>query len=58
MTGDPNKLKLTDSTVPELPTLKSNREYVITQAGFTTAALTRLPERCNFWKAVGSAVPI
>ena len=57
-TGDPNALKLTALSVPEVPPLSSHKEYVITETGFTTLDYGLLEERCNFWKSIGPKIPI
>ncbi|KAI0400332.1 carboxylesterase [Xylaria palmicola] len=58
MTGDPNTLKLTADDVPGLPELKTRRQWIVDGAGFATAELTPLRERCAFWRDVASDVPI
>ncbi|KAI0913716.1 carboxylesterase [Ustulina deusta] len=57
-TGDPNALKLTASNVSGLPDLKTGQEWVIDSAGFTSAKLVQLEERCAFWEEVAPKVPI
>ncbi|KAI1312579.1 carboxylesterase [Xylaria venustula] len=58
MTGDPNALKLTASNVSRVPDLKIGQEWVIDSAGFTSAKLVQLEERCAFWKEVAPKIPI
>ncbi|KAI1756744.1 carboxylesterase [Xylaria castorea] len=58
MTGDPNALKLTGTDILGLPDLKTEQEWVIDSAGFTTAKLVQLKERCAFWERVAPEVPI
>ncbi|KAK3339864.1 carboxylesterase [Lasiosphaeria hispida] len=56
-TGDPNALKLTNSSVPEVPAFASRRQFVVTPGSFETAAYSALEERCRFWKGMGEKVP-
>ncbi|KAI0459377.1 carboxylesterase [Xylaria acuta] len=58
MTGDPNALKLTGTDVSGLPDLKTGQEWVIDGAGFASAKLVQLKERCAFWEEVALEVPI
>ncbi|KAJ3558971.1 hypothetical protein NPX13_g9609 [Xylaria arbuscula] len=58
MTGDPNALKLTASNVSGLPELGTGQEWVIDSAGFTSAKLAQLEDRCAFWREVAPRIPI
>jgi hypothetical protein len=58
MTGDPNSLKLTATDVSGLPGLKADQEWVVDSAGFASAKIDQLEERCAFWKQVAPKVPI
>ncbi|KAI0482824.1 carboxylesterase [Xylariaceae sp. FL0804] len=58
MTGDPNALKLTGPGVAGVPPLRESEEFVVDTAGFTTAGLARLEDRCAFWKEVAPNVPM
>jgi hypothetical protein len=58
MTGDPNKLKLTNSSVPGVPALETGKEFVINEPGFANADITQLTKRCNFWRKLAPKIPI
>ncbi|KAI1203799.1 carboxylesterase [Nemania serpens] len=58
MTGNPNALKLTENGISGLPDLKNGREWVIDSAGFSSAKLVQLRERCAFWKKIAPKIPI
>lgn len=56
-TGDPNAHKLTNSSVPGVPSLRSNEEFVIGNDVFSDVQLTYFLERCAFWLENGRSVP-
>jgi hypothetical protein len=56
-TGDPNAHKLTNSSVPGVPPLKTNQEFVTGSDSFRDVSLRYLPERCAFWMENGNSVP-
>jgi carboxylesterase type B len=57
-TGDPDTLKLTNSSIPGVPAFSSRREFVITPDLVDTADYSALEKRCRFWKSMGAKVPI
>ncbi|KAJ5668983.1 Carboxylesterase type B [Penicillium macrosclerotiorum] len=58
-TGDPNAHKLTNSSEPGVPELKSTGdEFVIIDDGFENVHLTQLKKRCTFWKTLGKQIPV
>lgn len=60
-TGDPNTHKLTNATESGVPSLGQDtpsEKFVIESAGFQNDEIDLLAERCNFWRDVGSAVPV
>lgn len=58
VTGDPNKLKLTNSSVPGVPALNSGREFNINMEGFANVDITQLKKRCDLWKKLAPRIPI
>jgi len=58
MTGDPNKLKLTNSSVPGVPELKTGKELNINAEGFATVDITQLEKRCALWKKLAPRIPM
>jgi len=60
-TGDPNAHKLSNSTEPGVPSLgpgTANEKFVIESNGFQNVGMGVLEERCDFWRSMGSAVPV
>ncbi|KAK4215976.1 carboxylesterase [Rhypophila decipiens] len=60
-TGDPNKRKLTSPETPGIPKLnddEKDEEFVIQSDGFTTAKITSLKKRCDFWTRLAPRIPI
>jgi hypothetical protein len=57
-TGDPNRHKLTDASVPGLPDRTSGRAWTITTDGFATRSLAQLQQRCDFWLSVAPRISI
>ncbi|KAM7219133.1 carboxylesterase [Rhypophila decipiens] len=60
-TGDPNKRKLTSPETPGIPKLndeEDEEEFIIQSDGFTTAKITSLKKRCDFWTRLAPRIPI
>ncbi len=57
-TGDPNAHKLTNSSVPGVPSLESGKEFNINSDGFAQLELGQFRKRCEFWKTLAPKVPI
>ena len=57
-TGNPNILKLTNSSIPGVPDFSSQEELVITPESFDSVNYSMLEERCEFWKQIAGKVPI
>ncbi|RAL15105.1 putative carboxylesterase [Aspergillus homomorphus CBS 101889] len=49
-TGNPNAHKLTNTSEPGVPLLRTTEEFVITAEGFENVKLAALEERCAFWR--------
>jgi hypothetical protein len=58
VSGDPNKLKMTNSSVPGVPDLSTGKEFVIDAEGFTNDDLTQFRKRCDLWKKLAARIPI
>jgi hypothetical protein len=58
MTGDPNKLKLTNSSVPGVPNLKTGKEFNVNEGGFANVDITQLKKRCELWRKLAPRIPI
>ncbi|OIW34853.1 carboxylesterase [Coniochaeta ligniaria NRRL 30616] len=58
VTGDPNKLKLTNSSVPGVPDLDTGKEFNINAEGFANVDITQLEKRCGLWKKLAPRIPI
>ncbi|KAM7206673.1 carboxylesterase [Rhypophila sp. PSN 637] len=59
-TGDPNKRKLTSPETPGIPKLndeEDEQEFIIQSDGFTTAKITHLKKRCDFWTRLAPRIP-
>jgi hypothetical protein len=57
-TGNPNTLKLTNSTIPGVPPFSSHQELVITPDSFDNTDYSMLERRCRFWKLMAAKVPM
>ncbi|KAB5563422.1 carboxylesterase [Coniochaeta sp. 2T2.1] len=58
VTGDPNKLKLTNSSIPGVPDLKTGKEFNINEVGFANVDIAQLEKRCGLWKKLAPRIPI
>jgi hypothetical protein len=58
LSGNPNALKLTTSTVAGVPALRSGEEFVIAGQGFENANISQLTQRCTFWKDMAAKIPL
>lgn len=58
-TGDPNAHKVTNSSQPGVPVLKSTgEEFLIVDDGFENVKLAELKSRCDFWRSLGKKIPV
>lgn len=58
-TGDPNAHKLTGSAEPGVPLLqKTGEEFVVVDDGFQNIRIDQLKKRCDFWRKLGTQIPI
>ncbi|KAJ5348991.1 hypothetical protein MYU51_011737 [Penicillium brevicompactum] len=58
-TGDPNAHKVTNSSQPGVPLLKSTgEEFLIVDDGFENVKLAELKSRCDFWRSLGKKIPV
>jgi carboxylesterase type B len=57
-TGDPNKLTLTNASVPGVPDLKTGKEFNINEEGFANVDISQLEKRCGLWKKLAPRIPI
>ncbi|KAK5651358.1 hypothetical protein OQA88_12591 [Cercophora sp. LCS_1] len=58
MTGDPNALKLTNSSVQGAPPFASGKQFVVTPESFDQVGYGQLKARCDFWKTMAHKIPI
>ena len=58
MTGDPNALKLTNTSVPGVPALSSKKAFNINPTGFAQLGLAQLEKRCELWRKLAPKVPM
>ena len=58
MTGDPNKLKLTNASASGVPEFSSGRQFVVGANELGQVGYELLEERCGFWKSMRSKIPI
>lgn len=57
-TGDPNKHKLTNASVPGVPDVEKGEQFLVTAEGLRQGPIQQLEERCAFWLDVSKRVPI
>ncbi|CAG7920492.1 unnamed protein product [Penicillium olsonii] len=57
-TGDPNAHKVTNSSQPGVPGLKSGKEFVVVDDGFKQVEFGELKSRCDFWRKLGKQIPV
>jgi hypothetical protein len=57
-TGNPNAHKLTNETVPGVPELQSEKQFLISQDGFSDVSIAQLSRRCDYWRSVAHKIPI
>jgi hypothetical protein len=58
VTGNPNTLKLTNSSVPGVPDLDTGKEFNINANGFADVDITQFEKRCALWKKLAPRIPI
>lgn len=57
-TGDPNAHKVTNGSVPAVPSIDSEEQFVIRTGEVVTDQLDQLEKRCAFWLSVADRIPI
>ena len=57
-TGDVNVHKITEKSVPGVPLLRNDRQFVISSGGVAIGMVDQLKKRCAFWLSVADRVPI
>ncbi|OAL56717.1 alpha/beta-hydrolase [Pyrenochaeta sp. DS3sAY3a] len=57
-TGDPNKHKVTNASIPGVPGVETGKQFLVTAGGLKQGGIAALEERCEFWLSVAGRVPI
>jgi hypothetical protein len=57
-TGDPNAHKLTNNTVAGVPELRSEKQFLVAQDGFSDVYISQLIRRCDYGRSVAQKIPI
>ncbi|KAG9630415.1 carboxylesterase, partial [Aureobasidium melanogenum] len=57
-TGDPNVHKMTHESVAGVPELQSERQFLVSQDGFSDESIAQLISRCDYWRSVAHKIPI
>lgn len=57
-TGDPNAHKLTNGSVPGVPNITKENQFLVTAQGLKQGPIRQLEERCRFWLDVSERVPV
>ena len=57
-TGDPNAHKVTNASVPSVPDIDKDKQFVVTAEGLKQGPINQLEQRCAFWLDVSKRVPI
>lgn len=57
-TGDPNAHKLTNGSVPGVPNITKENQFLVTAQGLKQGPIRQLEERCRFWLEVSGRVPV
>ncbi|QBZ63482.1 hypothetical protein PoMZ_05164 [Pyricularia oryzae] len=56
--GDPNAKKLTNSSIPGVPSLTSGKQFHIDSQGLDQVELTYLIDRCALWQSLAPKMPL
>ncbi|KAF2007206.1 carboxylesteras-like protein [Amniculicola lignicola CBS 123094] len=57
-TGDPNAHKVTNASVPGVPAVGKDEQFVIRAGGPAQGKIDMLQDRCEFWLKIAERVPI
>lgn len=57
-TGDPNTHKITEKSVPGVPELRQDKQFVIRSGEVAVGEVHQLEKRCAFWLSIADRIPI
>lgn len=57
-TGDPNAHKVTNNSIVGVPSVSSDKQFVVQAGGFKQDEIKTFQQRCEFWQTQGAKIPM